>query len=80
MCLITQHAMNVYGTVEVQLHVFWTSALNGDEWSVSRPDRFTLENISPRNSMDRRLSGRQGLSGRCGEEKNSLLLPLIEPW
>jgi hypothetical protein len=29
-----------YGKVEVQLHVFLTSALDGSEWSASRLDRF----------------------------------------
>jgi hypothetical protein len=30
----------VYGEVDVQLHIFLTSALVGDELSASRPDRF----------------------------------------
>jgi len=32
--------MNVYGVVEIQLHKFLTSALDGDERSASRPGRF----------------------------------------
>jgi hypothetical protein len=32
--------MKTYGVVEVQLHAFLTSALDKDEWSVSRPDSF----------------------------------------
>jgi hypothetical protein len=32
--------MNTYVEVEVQLHAFLTSALNGGEWSGSRPGRF----------------------------------------
>jgi hypothetical protein len=33
--------MMTYGGVDVQTHVFLTSALAGDEWSSSRPARFT---------------------------------------
>jgi hypothetical protein len=33
--------MKAYGGVDIQLHVFLTSALVGGEWSTSRPDRFT---------------------------------------
>jgi hypothetical protein len=33
--------MKKYGGVDVHTHVFLTSALVGDEWSPSRPGRFT---------------------------------------
>jgi hypothetical protein len=33
--------MKVYWGVEVELHKFLTSALDGGEWSASLPDRFT---------------------------------------
>jgi hypothetical protein len=33
--------MKAYGVVDVQIHIFLTSALVGGEWSVSRPGRFT---------------------------------------
>jgi hypothetical protein len=39
--------MKVSGGVDVQIHVFLTSALVGDEWSVSRPTRFTSEERAP---------------------------------
>jgi hypothetical protein len=39
--LITQHAVKMYGGLEVQLHVLLTSELDGGEWSASRPGRFT---------------------------------------
>jgi hypothetical protein len=45
-----------------------TSALDGGEWSTSRPGRYTPGN--------RRLGGPQNRSGRCG---GLLLLPGIEP-
>jgi hypothetical protein len=41
MCLIKHYAAKeTYGGLEVLLHVFLTSALGGDEWSASRPNRF----------------------------------------
>jgi hypothetical protein len=40
---------------------FLTSALDGGEWSLSRPGRFTPD-------QDRRLGGPQSRSGSCGEE------------
>jgi hypothetical protein len=33
--------MKAYGGVDVQIHIFLTSALSAGEWSVSRPCRFT---------------------------------------
>jgi hypothetical protein len=35
------HAMKTYEEMEVYLHAFLTSALDGCEWSASRPGRFT---------------------------------------
>jgi hypothetical protein len=39
--LTKHHATKTYGGVEVQFHVFLTSALGGGEWLASRPGRFT---------------------------------------
>jgi len=39
--------MKTYRGVEVQLHAFLTSALDGGEWSVSRPGRFTPRKRAP---------------------------------
>jgi hypothetical protein len=33
--------MKTYGGVDVETHVFLTSALVGGEWSASQPGRFT---------------------------------------
>jgi hypothetical protein len=33
--------MKAYGRVDVYVHIFLTLALSGDEWSGSRPVRFT---------------------------------------
>jgi hypothetical protein len=40
--------MKAYGGVNVQTHVFLTSALVGDEWSASRTCRFNPQGKSPR--------------------------------
>jgi hypothetical protein len=39
--------MKVYGGVDVEVHIFLTSALAGGEWSASRPCRFTPEERVP---------------------------------
>jgi hypothetical protein len=58
--------------------LFLTSALDGGEWSASRPCRFIPRGKSPRYPLDRRLGGPQGRSRRCGEIIQ-LALPGIEP-
>jgi hypothetical protein len=60
--LTKYHAMNTYWGVEVYLRAFLTSALDGGEWSASRPGRFTPQGKSPRYPLDRRLGGPQILS------------------
>jgi len=59
--------------VEIQVHTFLTSALDGGKWSASHPCRFTPGEKSPE---DRRLGGPQSQCGGGGEEKKipSLLL------
>jgi hypothetical protein len=39
--------MKTYGEVEVYLHAFLSSALDGGEWSASRPGRFTPRERAP---------------------------------
>jgi len=41
LCLTKHHAMKTYWGMEVKLHTFLTVALEGGEWSASRPGRFT---------------------------------------
>jgi hypothetical protein len=43
--LTKRHAVKAYWGVEVQGNAFFTSALGGDEWSVSRPGRFIYDNL-----------------------------------
>jgi hypothetical protein len=51
--LIIYYAMKVYGGVDVQIHVFLTSALVGGEWSASRFGRFTPAERATRYQLDR---------------------------
>jgi hypothetical protein len=62
------HAIQTYRGVEVQLHAFLISAVRGDEWSASRPGRFTLGD-SLRCPLDRRMGGPESRSVRGCEEK-----------
>jgi hypothetical protein len=56
-----------------------TSALDGGEWSASRPGRFTPWETAPWYPLYRRLGGPQSRSGSSGQEKNSQPQPGIEP-
>jgi hypothetical protein len=53
--------------MEIWLHASLTSALDGSEWSSSRPGHFILW-LEP-----------QSRYGWCSEERNLLALPGIEP-
>jgi hypothetical protein len=48
-----------------------TEAINGGEWSASRPGHFTPQGKSPWYPLARRLGGPQSHSGCYGEGKNS---------
>jgi hypothetical protein len=63
-CLIGHHTMKTYWGLEVYLHSFLTSALDGGEWSVSLNGHFFPLGKSPRYPLDRRLGGHQSRSGR----------------
>jgi hypothetical protein len=54
--------MKTYRGVDVDFHIFLTSALVGGEWSASRPCRFTL-------GKEGRLGGPQSRPGQYGEVK-----------
>jgi hypothetical protein len=79
-CVIKYRYMGTYGGVKIYLHVFLTSALDGGEWSASRPGRFTPGGKSLRYPLERRLDGPQSWSERYGDERNLLTLPGIKPW
>jgi hypothetical protein len=60
--------MKVYGGMDIYIHVFLISALAEDEWSASRPCRFTPGKESPV-PVGEKLGGTQSRSGRRGVEK-----------
>jgi hypothetical protein len=67
------------GGVEVNLHAFLTSVLDGGEWSTSHTGHSTPRERSPGNRwIGGSVSCRAGL-GRDGEEKDSHPLPGLEP-
>jgi hypothetical protein len=64
--------------MEVWLHAFLISALDGDEWPTSRPGRFTPGERTTQYPLNRRLGGLQSRSRSGGVEKNSQPLPEME--
>jgi hypothetical protein len=58
---------------------FLTSALDGGEWSASRPGRGLPRGKDPLYTLDRRLGGPQSRSGHRSWRKNPLPMPGIEP-
>jgi hypothetical protein len=69
--------MMVYGGVHVEIHIFLTSALAGDEWSASRPCRFTPGEIaSGTHWMGGWVKPRAGLDDL--EKRKFLTLPGLE--
>jgi hypothetical protein len=84
--LIKHRAMKTSGEVEVQLHTFITSAIQGGEWSCSRHSHFIPGLRALGTHWMKGLVGPQSRSGRCGEEeKNSFIFspgnrtPVIKP-
>jgi hypothetical protein len=71
--------MKAYGGVDVDTHVFMTSALVGGEWSASRPGRFTPRGKSHGYPLDSWLDGSQNWSARRGDENNLASTPTRTP-
>jgi hypothetical protein len=70
--------MKAYSGSKVQLHAFFTSVLDGGEWSTSCPSHFNPEE-EPWCKLNMKLDGPQSQPGRFREETNLLPLPGIEP-
>jgi hypothetical protein len=64
---IKHNTMKTCVGLEVQIHVFLTSVLDGGEWLASHPDRFAPAK-QPRYPLDRTLYGPQSRSGRSQKE------------
>jgi hypothetical protein len=47
LCLTKHHSIKAYWWMEVYLHAFLALALDGGEWSASRPSRFTPRERAP---------------------------------
>jgi hypothetical protein len=64
--------MNTYDGMEGEIHAFLTSALDGYEWSASRPAALPPgkdPSSPPPHPQDRRVARPQSQSGGGGEEK-----------
>jgi hypothetical protein len=69
--------MKTYGELDVQIHIFLTSQLDGGGWPASSRGRFTPRGKSPPSALDRRLGGpRAGLDDI--EKRKFLTLPGLE--
>lgn len=66
--LIKHYHINTYGEVEAASHIH-KIALDGCQWSASRPGRFKPWTIVRRTNVTVRLVAPQRRSGRVGEEK-----------
>jgi hypothetical protein len=60
--------MKAYGGVDVQIHIFLTSALVGGEWSPSRPGRFTPGERALGTHWIGGLVDPTARSGQCGTQ------------
>jgi hypothetical protein len=71
--------MKAYWGVEVSLHAFLISELDGSESLASDPGRFIPMKRVPGTHRIRGREGPQNRSRRVGEEKNSEPQPGLEP-
>jgi hypothetical protein len=71
LALLTGHHASVLEDWRYSSTHSLTSALDGGEWSASRPGSFTPQGKILWYPLDRRQGGPRSRSGRGGEEKNS---------
>jgi hypothetical protein len=73
LCSIKHYAMKVYGGVDVQINVFFSSAVAGGDWSASRPGRFTP---GEKSSGTHRIGGRVGPRIALDDVERRIISPL----
>jgi hypothetical protein len=78
LCLTKLYVMKTYG-VEEKLHAFLTSALDGGEWSSSRPGRCKPGATHPGTHWIEDWVGPGAGLGAAAKKIPSLPLPEIEP-
>jgi hypothetical protein len=71
--------MKAYGGVDVQIHIFLTSALAGGEWSASRLGRFTAGERTPGTHCIGGWAGPSAGLDDVEKRKFSKLRPLCRP-
>jgi hypothetical protein len=64
--------MKTYEGVDVEIHIFLTSARVGGEWSASRPSRFTSGERAPGTHY---IGGWVGLGAGLDDVENRIFLP-----
>jgi hypothetical protein len=88
LCLTKHHAMKTYWEVEV--YAFLTLALDGDEWSASRPGRFTPRErapgthwiggwVGPRAILDRVMRGKISWESKSRTPNHPARSPALYP-
>jgi len=70
LCLTKFYAVKTFGWVDVQLHTYLTSVLDGGEWSVSLSGCLIPGGKRHKCPLGRRLCGLERRSGHCTEGKN----------
>jgi hypothetical protein len=71
--------MKTCAGLELYLHAFLTSALDGGEWAASWFSYFTLRGKSPWYSLVRRLSGLQDVAVRKMSVFTETQIPIGQP-
>jgi len=69
----------MYGGMEVQLHTYLTSMLDGGKWSALHLTTLLTGNRH-QSPLDRRLEGPQSQFVHGGKMKKSLPLPGVKSW
>jgi hypothetical protein len=91
LCLTKHHAMKAYWRKGCIVHTFLTSALDGGEWSTSRPGRFTPRErapgthwiggwVGPRAVLDAVVERKIPSSLRVSNPRTSIVQPVTQSY